>query len=50
MVIGLKQVRVPSPYTKNNLLSLSELADENKHFWHVRGKALFGHISHMSTN
>ena len=33
---------VPSPNTKNHF--------ENKHFWHVRGKALFGHISHMRTN
>ena len=31
---------VPSLNTKIHLLSLSELAD----FWHVRRKALFGHI------
>ena len=47
MVIGLKQVRVssgnllPSPSTENHLLSLSELADRNKHFSQVREQAVF---------
>ena len=45
MVIGLKQVRVTSnlvPSPKRKIIFF--------HFWHVREKALFGHISHMSTN
>ena len=39
---------VPNPNTKNHLLSLSELADfENKHFWHARGKDVFGYFAHV---
>ena len=43
---------VPSPkYEKSFIVPVrSKLQTKNKHFWNVRGKAIFGHISHMCTN
>ena len=51
MVIGLKQVRVPighSHNTKNNLLSLSELAD-NTYIVHLNGEAAYKILSLSGT-